>query len=88
MYYESRKNKSYGILLILLLLSIIIIILLGLIKKLENNFLVSPKNSEETGTDTVLTEFNLQDLAKNTSYSVVRSFKVKRKKYICFCGKF
>ena len=77
MYYESRKNKSYGILLILLLLTIIIIILLTLIKRIEKNFLINSKNLEETGTDTVLTEFNLQDLAKNASYSVVRYFKIK-----------
>ena len=77
MYYESKKNKSFGILLILLLLSIIIIILLSLIKRIENSFLVNSRNLEETGTDTVLTEFSLQDLAKNTSYSIVRSFKIK-----------
>lgn len=77
MYYESRKNKPYGILLILLLLATIIIILLSLMKRIENNFFVSSKDYEETGTDTVLTEFSLQDLAKNTSYSVVRSFKIK-----------
>ena len=77
MYYESKKNKSYGIILILLLLMVIIIILLSLVKMIENNYLIESKISEETGTDTVLTEFNSKDLAKNTSYSVVRSFKIK-----------
>lgn len=77
MYYEKRKNHSYGIGLILLFLAIIIFILINLIQRIENNYWNKEENSETTGTDTVLTEFNLQDLAKNASYSVVRSFKIK-----------
>ena len=74
MYYEKRKNYSFAIALILFFLVIIILILLNLIGKIDNN-----KNQEIalTGTDTVLTEFNLQDLAKNAGYSVVRCFKNK-----------
>ena len=77
MYYEKRKNNSYGIILILLLLIVIIFILISLIGRIENNFWNEENDLESTGTDTVLTEFNLEDLAKNASYSVVRSFKIK-----------
>ena len=80
MYYETtRKNKSYGVVLILLLLAVIIVILLSLIKRVEGNSINNPENLEETGTDTVLTEFNLQDMAKNASYSVVGVSKLNEK---------
>ena len=77
MYYEKKKNNFYGIALILLLLLVIILILISLTKRLDANYWMEAKKSEPTGTDTVLTEFNLQDLAKNASYSIVRNIKIK-----------
>ena len=79
MYYETKKSKPYGILLILLLLMAIIIILLSLVKRIENNFLMFSEKSEETGTDTVLTEFSSKDLAKNAGFSVVGISKLNEK---------
>lgn len=78
MYYEKRKNNSYGIALVLLFLIIIIVILMSLAQRIDNTLMLEEKNLEATGTDTVLTgEFNLHDLAKNASYSIVRSIEVK-----------
>ena len=74
MYYEKRKSNFYGIALILLFLIIIIFILINLMRKIEANFLNEKTYAKPTGTDTVLSEFNLQDLAKNASYSIVRNF--------------
>lgn len=79
MYYETKKNKPYGIVLILLLLAIIIVILLSLVKRVENSFLKFSEKSEETGTDTVITEFSSKDLAKNSGYSVVGISKLNEK---------
>lgn len=77
MYYEKRKNNTYGVALIIVFLVIIIVILINLMKKIENNFLGKKEEVELTGTDTVLNEFNLQDLAENASYSIVRNFEIK-----------
>lgn len=79
MYYETKKSKPYGVVLILLFLAVIIIILLSLIKRMENDIWNNAQELEVTGTDTVLTEFNLKDLAKNASYSVVGVSKLNEK---------
>lgn len=77
MYYEKRKNNSFAIALILIFLIIIIVILISLMNRIDNDVFNKDKNIELTGTDTVLTEFNVKDLAKNASYSLVRSVKIK-----------
>ena len=77
MYYEKRKNNSFIFAIILIFLVIIIVILMGLMFKLDNVEVNKNLKIESTGTDTVLNEFSVQDLAKNAGYSVVRSFKIK-----------
>ena len=76
MYYEKKKNNSFGIILILLFLAVIIMILISLIEKVDRS-IVSFEATQQTGTDTVLAEFSIENLAKNASYSIVRSFKIK-----------
>lgn len=87
MYY-AKKSNSYGIGIIIIFLIVIIFILINLINRIEKNMFSIPKDIEPTGTDTVLAEFSLQDLAKNSSYSIVRSIEIKSKKYISFCRQF
>lgn len=79
MYYEKRKNNSFAIAVILAFLIAIIFILLNLVEKIENNFLGVEEKVELTGTDTVLEEFNLQDLVNNASYSIVGISKLNEK---------
>ena len=77
MYYEKRRGFSYSAALILILLAIIIVILLTLLKRVDNNWNYEKQEIKLTGTDTIKEEFNLQDMAKNTSYSIVRNFKTE-----------
>lgn len=77
MYYEKKKNNSFGIALIIIFLLIIIWILVNLINKIDSNLNSNVAITEETGTDTVLNDFNIENLVKNASYSVVRNFKIK-----------
>ena len=81
MYYETKKDKPYGIMLILMMLVVIILILISLMKRVENNYfsLSDSKNLEPTGTDTIVTDFSPQDLAKNAGYSVVGISKLNEK---------
>ena len=67
MYYENKKNGFWGVLLPLLILgflSIIVVILVNLINRVD---------VMETGTDTVLNDFGIENLVENSSYSIVRS---------------
>ena len=84
MYYEKRKNNSFGIALILVFLIIICVILIRLTQKVENNILDAGQQIELTGTDTVLSEFNLQNLVKNASYSIVGVSKLNEKNTAVF----
>jgi len=77
MYYEKRKNNYLGIFLILLFLLVIIFILVNLINKIDRSLNLQKITTEETGTDTVLAEFSVKNLAENSSYSVVRNFQIK-----------
>jgi len=84
MYYENRKKGSLGIALILLLLVFIIFILIRLGKIMEYQGIQKTEKTELTGTDTVLNEFNLQDLVQNASYSVVGVSKWNEKNSAVF----
>ena len=81
MYYENKKDKPYGIALILLMLIVIIVLLLSLVKRVENNYLslTDSKSLETTGTDTTVSDFSPQNLAKNAGYSVVGVSKLNEK---------
>ena len=79
MYYEARKKSSVGIVFILILLIIIIFVLVRLGQKIENRFWENNEKVELTGTDTVLNEFNLQDLIENAGYSIVGVSKLNEK---------
>ncbi len=71
MYYEKKKSNSLWFILIIFFLIIIISILINLINKIDINI---NENMEETtlaGTDTVLNDFDIESLVKNTIYSVV-----------------
>ena len=78
-YYENKRKMSFGMALILIFLIIIIIILIRVVQKLENENFNKNIQAELTGTDTVQVEFNLQDLVKNASYSVVGVSKLNQK---------
>lgn len=70
MYYERKKNNYLGTILIIFFLMIIILVLVNLINKIDSNYYMQAE-SEETGTETVLSEFNIENLMKNSIYSVV-----------------
>lgn len=78
-YYENRRNHSLGMALILLFLVAIIVILINLGQKIGAYELPLKEKTELTGTDSVLNEFNLQDLVKNASYSIVGISKLNKK---------
>ena len=71
MYYEVKKDHSIWMALILILLLIIIVILIGVGRKVEHYNMVQSEEIELTATLPAEPEFNLQDLVKNASYSVV-----------------
>jgi len=71
MYYERRKNNPVGIMLISGFLVIIIIILVNLINKIDKNININDMEAELTGTNTVLAEFNIENLVENASFSIV-----------------
>lgn len=79
MYYERRKNNSLVTLLILAFLVLITFILISLMQKIEKSFLSVNEKTELTGTDTILNEFNLQNLVENVSYSIVGVSKLNEK---------
>jgi len=76
MYYEQHKKNYLGTTLILILLLIIIVILINLITKVDAKTTKDLIISEEAGTDTVLNNFNVENLVTNTSYSVVGISKI------------
>lgn len=78
-YYESKKNHSFGMALILLLLVAIIMILINLGQKIGTYEVSSKEKTELTGTDSALSEFNLQNLVENASYSIVGVSKMNEK---------
>lgn len=71
MYYEKKKNNYLGTIVIIAFLIIIIGILLSLLNRMDMNYTVSQEEIEETGTEAVATEFNIENLMKNSIYSVV-----------------
>ncbi|MCI8310369.1 MAG: hypothetical protein HFJ45_09520 [Clostridia bacterium] len=76
MYYENKKNGFWGVLLPLLILgflSIIVVILVNLINRVDVMANVNNLDVKETGTDTVLNDFGIENLVENSSYSIVRS---------------
>jgi len=84
MYYEKRKNNSFGIAIILAFLVAILIILWSLTQKIDNSFLKADEQTELTGTDVATSEFNLQNLIENASYSVVGISKLNEKSTAIF----
>ena len=79
MYYEKNKNNNVGIFLIVFFLIIIITILVNLINKIDANMNHEVEETVVTGTDTVLNDFSVENLVKNSIYSIVRNIKVKSK---------
>lgn len=77
MYYEKRKSNYFGTFIIILFLMVIIVILLNLVSRINENYSVYTEKTEETGTDAIANEFNIENLMKNSIYSVVRNFKIK-----------
>ncbi len=77
MYYERKKNNYLGTFIIIVFLMIIIAILLNLVSKLNIDYSSYAEDTEETGTEAVANEFNIENLMKNSIYSVVRNFKIK-----------
>lgn len=77
MYYERKKNNYLGTFIIIVFLMIIIAILLNLVSKLNIDYSSYAEETEETGTEAVANEFNIENLMKNSIYSVVRNFKIK-----------
>lgn len=77
MYYEKRKNNYLGTFIIILFLFVIILILISLVNRLNINYSIVEEETEETGTEAVLNEFSIENLMKNSIYSVVRNFKTK-----------
>ncbi len=77
MYYEKRKSNYFGTFIIILFLMVIIVILLNLVSRINENYSVYTEETEETGTDAIANEFNIENLMKNSIYSVVRNFKIK-----------
>lgn len=88
MYYEKRKNNYLGIIVIIMFLVIIIAILLSLVNKVDSSYQADLGETTETGTEAVKNEFSVENLMKNSIYSVVRNFKIKWAKYSNFCRKF
>lgn len=74
MYYEKRKNNSFAMFLILVFLMIIICTLIVLIREIEDKLFVQ-KDIEATGVDKTYIESNIQNIVKNSSYSIVRSIE-------------
>lgn len=77
MYYEKKKNNYLGIIIIILFLIIIIAILLNLVNKLDFSYQTQLGETTETGTEAIKNEFNVENLMKNSIYSVVRNFKIE-----------
>lgn len=77
MYYERKKNNYLGTFIIIVFLMIIIAILLNLVSKLNTEYSSYEEETEETGTEAISNEFNIENLMKNSIYSVVRNFKIK-----------
>lgn len=74
MYYEKRKNNYLGTFIIIIFLFVIILILVSLMNRLNMSYSVVTEETEETGTEAVANEFNIENLMKNSIYSVVRNF--------------
>lgn len=74
MYYEKRKNNYLGTFIIIVFLFVIILILFSLMNRLNMSYSVVTEETEETGTEAVANEFNIENLMKNSIYSVVRNF--------------
>lgn len=74
MYYEKRKNNYLGTFIIIVFLFVIILILVSLMNRLNMSYSVVTEETEETGTEAVANEFNIENLMKNSIYSVVRNF--------------
>jgi hypothetical protein len=87
MYYEKKKNSFLGF-LIIAFLSIITIILVNLINRVDAILNIDNMETKETGTETVLEEFSVENLIENVSYSIVRSVKIKSKWNCNFYSKF
>lgn len=79
MYYESKKGGSLIRVLILFCLLIITVILVSLINKLDSKLTPEVVATEDVGTDTVLQDFNIENLVENSSYSVVGISKLNKK---------
>lgn len=79
MYYEKTKNNSLSMIIIILFLIVIIFILVNMFEKIENNSKPNTEEIELTGTNPIAEDFNLQDLLKNTSYSIVGVSKLNEK---------
>ena len=77
MYYEKKRNNYFGTFIIILFLMIIILILLNLVSRINESYSVVTEETEETGTEAIANEFNIENLMKNSIYSVVRNFKIK-----------
>lgn len=73
MYYEKRKNNYLGTFIIIVFLFVIILILVSLMNRLNMSYSVVTEETEETGTEAVANEFNIENLMKNSIYSVVRN---------------
>lgn len=71
MYYEKKKNNSLWMILIIFFLIVIIGILVNLINKIDSELNKEANITVGAGTDTVLNDFNIDDLVKNSIYSVV-----------------
>ena len=71
MYYGKKKNNFLGIFIIIVFLIIIVAILLSLVNILNTSYLVVTEDTEETGTEAVANEFDIENLMKNSIYSVV-----------------
>lgn len=74
MFYEKRKNNYLGTFIIIVFLFVIILILVSLMNRLNMSYSVVTEETEETGTEAVANEFNIENLMKNSIYSVVRNF--------------
>lgn len=79
MYYEAKKKSSITTWLILAFLIAIIAILVIFINRFNSNFIYKTPIMEETGTDTVLNDFDIDNLVENARYSVVGVSKLNQK---------
>lgn len=79
MYYEKRKNNSFATAIILAFLIAIMFMIFSLMQKIEKSFLREKEETKLAGTDSVLAEFSLKDLAKNSSYAIVGISKLNEK---------